>query len=230
VGAYAALAAALWVALRGTGRSGGPPRVVLWAAVTAWAGALEVAKVLVPGRAPNVDNALLGAAGAAAALLVAPWVAARASVRRQGRALLVVAALALVAYEELTPFDWAVDAASIRRKLDRLEWLPGASYYLAELRPALFDAGKKLVLGLGLGAALAAWRGRGTPSVSATAAIALSWGAAMEALQILQRSHVPALTDALLLAIGAVLGHLSWEQIGRGQIGRGQIGVSEARH
>ena len=222
VGAYAALAAALWAALRGAGRSGGPPRVALWTAVAAWAAALEVAKVLVPGRAPNVDNALLGAAGAAAALLVAPWVAASTSVRRHGRALLVVAALALVAYEELTPFDWALDAPSIRRKLDRLEWLPGASYYLAELRPVLFDAGKKLVLGAALGAALAAWRGRGAaiPGVTATAAIALGWGAAMETLQILQRSHVPAVTDALLLALGAVLGHMMWEQ----------IGVSDAGH
>ena len=220
--AYAALAAALWAALRGTARSGGPPRVALWAAVAAWAAALEVAKVLVPGRAPNVDYVLLGAAGAAAALLVAPWVAARAGVRRHGRALLVVAALALIGYEELTPFDWALDAATFRRKLDRLEWLPGASYYLAELRPALFDVGKKLVLGAALGAALAGWRGRGAAgrSVSATAAVALAWGAAMEALQLLQRSHVPAVTDALLLALGAVLGHLVWEQ----------LSVSEARH
>jgi VanZ family protein len=176
------------------------------AATLAWGGALalattlEGAKVLIVGRAPNVDTIGLAALGALAGVTVLPVLGRGSLVRRHGPALLVAGAAALVIYEELTPFTFVGVAEALRTRWPRVEWVPFASYYGADFQSALFDFGKKLVLGGALGAALrAAWP---RPRLLLAAGLA----AVLEGLQMFQPAHTASTTDVLLLYAGAVAG------------------------
>ncbi len=106
----------------------------------------------------------------------------------------------MLTYEELSPFDFTFSALQIQANLSRIEWLPFAAYYDANPQSALFDLGKKLILGGFLGAALCAAYGR-RRVVWAVAVAAL-----LEATQIFQLSHVPSVTDVLTLRAGAAAG------------------------
>ena len=193
----AALAAACRVALTPVLARGAAAGA--WALTVAFAAALEIGKLGFVGRSPNVDNALFAGLGAVAGVLIAP-VLGRPAVRARAPALLVLAAVTVLAWEELTPFDVTASLAAAHAKAARIEWLPFGSYYGAEAQSALFDLGKKLGLGAFLGAALRAtgWRW--------PAAWGLALAAALEALQVFQVSHIPALTDVLDIGAGAALG------------------------
>lgn len=195
--AYAALAAAARLAFAGMRIPG--RAIAAWVLATGLGMTLEVAKLGIVGRAPAVDNVLLAGAGAGLGLVAAPCLR-HPWARRHAAALASLAAVALLVYEELTPFDFVFAAGMVRQRLGRIEWLPMGAYYGAETHSALFDLGKKLVLGGFVGVALTAggWR---RPWL-----VALALGALLEALQLLQRSHVPALTDVLSIAAGAALG------------------------
>jgi len=187
-----------------------PAAALAWGGATALAAGLEGAKVLIVGRAPNVDTIGLAALGALAGATGLPALRRVAPVRRHGPALLVAAAIALLAYEELTPFSFVGSAAALRDRLARVEWIPFASYYGADFESALFDFGKKLVLGGALGAAMR-WASP-RPRLILVAGLA----AALEALQIAQPAHTASTTDVLLLYAGAVAGAYF---VGRGQAG-----------
>ncbi|MEK7445348.1 MAG: hypothetical protein AABZ70_10875, partial [candidate division NC10 bacterium] len=73
-------------------------------------------------------------------------------------------------------------------------------YFYASSQSALFDLGKKILLGGFFGAALRAGGSR-APWVWA-----LGLGTILEAAQLLQRSHVPSTTDVLSMTVGAALG------------------------
>ena len=187
-----------------------PAAALAWGGATALAAGLEGAKVLIVGRAPNVDTIGLAALGALGGATVLPVLGRVAVVRRHGPALLVAAAIALLAYEELTPFSFVGSAAALRGRLPRVEWIPFASYYGADFQSALFDFGKKLVLGGALGGAMR-WASP-RPRLILVAGLA----AALEGLQVLEPAHTASTTDVLLLYGGAVAGaHL----VGRSQAG-----------
>ena len=75
-------------------------------------------------------------------------------VRVHMRAWLVWGAVALLVYEELTPFSVIASAADLPERFARVEWVPFLSHFGADLPSALFDLGKKAVLGAALGAAM----------------------------------------------------------------------------
>ena len=195
---YAALAASLRVVLRGPASG--------WAAVVAagvgvgFASSLEVGKILIAGRFPNIDNVILAVSGAVIGAALAAPVIRMPEVRARAPRLLILVAGALMIYEELTPFDFVASLDAAWAKVERIEWALLASYYEADPQKAIFDLAKKLLLGAFFGAALraAGWRG------------ALFWGsilgAFLEALQVLQASHFPSATDAISLGLGAALG------------------------
>ena len=186
------------------------------------AGFLEGAKLLFVGRSPNVDYLILAALGAALGGAVLAPLLRLEGIRARAPGLLVLLAAALMVYEELAPFDFVASLEAARAKLLRLEWAPLASYYGADSKSAIFDLGKKLLLGGFLGAALAGWGRRGAW------AWGLLLGAALEGLQVLQISHLPALTDAVSLGAGAGLGALA---LGRYRATRDRaIRTSRAQH
>ena len=218
---YAALAVAARLAL-GTGtRVIGRPLIV-WALVTLWAAGLEADKLFIVGRAPNVDNVLLASAGAALGVLLFAPLAGAPEARRRGPARLAWLTGALLAYRQLTPFDWLGDAERVAARAARVEWIPLASYFYADPHSALFDLGNKL-----------AWSALFGASLRATGAARPGWwglalGAGLEALQILQASHVPALTDALAIGAGAALGGFALDAVRQWR--GAAASVSIARH
>lgn len=209
---YAGLAVATRIALASgtrTSRAGMGGAVLVWALVTLWAAGLEAGKLMIVGRAPNVDNALLAAVGAALGVLLFAPLAGSAEARRRGPARLAWLTGALLAYRQLTPFDWLVDAERIAARAARVEWIPLASYFYADPHSALFDLGNKLAWSALLGASLRA------AGVARPGWWGLALGAGLEALQILQASHVPAVTDALAIGAGVALGGLALDAVRR---------------
>jgi VanZ family protein len=178
-----------------------PGRAVLvWIAATATAGVLEVGKLFIVGRAPNVDNVILAAAGALLGLGIMGALTGTAAARAKAPARLAALCGVLVVYRELRPFDWVPSWDRVAAKVARIEWIPLASYFYANPQSALFDLGTKLAVSAAFGAALWAAGSR------APGRWALALGISLEALQLLQVSHVPALTDALAIGAGAALG------------------------
>ncbi len=168
-----------------------------WSGAVSLAAGLEAAKIFIVGRSPNVDVVWLAALGALAGIALGPVMGRWSVMRRHGAVLLVALAVGLVVYEELTPFSF-VGPGAAHGRLSRIEWIPFAAYYGADFQSALFDFGKKLVLGGALGAAMRrAWT---RPPLGLVAVL----GAVLEALQILQPTHIPSTTDVLLLWAGAL--------------------------
>ncbi|HEY7652093.1 MAG TPA: VanZ family protein [Methylomirabilota bacterium] len=174
-------------------RSPSTARPAAWALCVAYAAGLETGKLFIEGRAPTIAHLPAAALGTLIGVLASP-------VKLVPPATLVLGAAGFLAYQELTPFDflWSVD--HVHARMPEIEWLPFASYYWADPQSALFDVGKKLLLGAGLGAAL------GTAGSRAPAAWALGLGVLLEAMQLLERSHRPAVTDVLLFVAGAIAG------------------------
>jgi VanZ family protein len=221
---YAAMTIAGLLALGGPperpggGIAGGTP---VWLLATLWASALEVGKLLIVGRAPNVDNVILAAAGGLLGLVAFAPLAGSPGARERGAVRLAWLTGAALAYRELSPFDWLGSADRIAAKAARIEWIPLASYFYADPQSALFDLGTKVAWSGFFGASLRAaevrapWRG------------ALALGVALETLQVLQASHLPAVTDALAIGAGAALGTRALDAYRRW---RGHAAVSIARH
>jgi VanZ family protein len=189
---YAALGVLAAMALRAA-RVVSHPRLTAWLLASAYALGLEAAKIFIEGRAPAAAHVLTAAAGALLGVLIP-------AVRLLSPAVLAVIAAAVLAYQELAPFDVVWSASHWATRLRDAEWLPFASYYWAEPQAALFDAGKKLLLGGLVGAAFRD-AGIGAPAVWAGALAMV-----LEAAQIVERSHHAALGDALILTAGAVGG------------------------
>jgi VanZ family protein len=101
-----------------------------------------------------------------------------------------------VAYAELAPFDFTWSSPSAAG----VEWLPFASYYYAQPANALFDAGKKLLLGGVLGGSLRA------AAVRAPTVWAAGLSILLEAIQLLEVSRHASLGDVLILTAGSAGG------------------------
>ena len=184
-----------------------------------WAAALEGAKLLIVGRAPSVDNVLAAALGVGLGLAAfAAW-AGWPRVWGHGARALVGLTGAMLVYRELAPFDWVLTRAHALTKAGRIEWIPLASYFYADLQSALFDLVTKLVLSGAFGASLRAAGAR------APWAWALALGLVLESLQVVEVSHVPAVGDVLAFGVGAALGARLLDRV-RGR----RAAVSIARH
>jgi hypothetical protein len=163
---------------------------------------------LIVGRAPNVDGVVLAAVGALAGVTALPALARAPLVHAHPREWLLGGAVALLVYEELTPFTVVGSVSALAERIAQIEWMPFASYIAAPPQAALFDLGKKLVLGGAVGAAMRYATPRPRP------AVVLAVAALLEAAQVLQPVHVPATTDVLVLYAGALAGSYLVEQSG----------------
>ena len=197
-----------YLVFRNLSHDNGPNRRRAWAGCSVVAILIEVGKLFFVGRVPNVDNVVLSSLGALAGVVLVPPLAAKPFVRQYGRQILLVLTFALIAYVELSPFDWIRSADQIRLRLTTIEWLPLSSYYFAEPQAALFDLAKKLFLLGPLGFLIAAGNRDGCPrkpQVRATAA-GLLVGLVLETGQIALKSRNPSLTDVLLFGGAAWAG------------------------
>jgi VanZ family protein len=196
--AYAAAAVLARAALAGVPvRAAG---LLAWIGTTLLAFGLEGGKLMIVGRAPNVDNVLLATAGGLLGVTVLPALARLRIVREHGPAWLVAGAVALLVYEELTPFAVVASTPALSARIARIEWVPFTSYYGADAQSALFDLAKKVGLGALVGAAMRHAGPR--PRLW----LVLVLGALLEAAQVLQPVHTPAVTDALMIYVGALVG------------------------
>lgn len=168
--------------------------------VLAFATGLEVAKLFIEGRSLQTSNVLLAAAGALLGIGAAPLIGPLARAGKRG--VLAAAGVALVTYHQLRPFDFTGSAATIRDKAARIEWFPFASYIMADPQVALFDTGKKLVLGGLLGMVL------NVPGSHAGVWWTFLLAVLLEIAQLAELSHQTSLTDVLLLTLGGWLGGL----------------------
>jgi len=175
-------------------------KVAIAALVLAFAAGLEVAKLFIESRSLQASNALLAAAGALLGIAAAPLIGPLA--RAGKRWVLAVAGVALVTYHQLRPFDFTGSATAIRDKAARIEWTPFASSIMADPQIALFDTGKKLVLGGLLGLILH------VPGRHAGVWWTLLLAVLLEMAQLAEVSHQTSLTDVFLLTLGGRLGGL----------------------
>ncbi|MGH7399609.1 MAG: hypothetical protein ACRELW_18980 [Candidatus Rokuibacteriota bacterium] len=193
----AVLAALLLALFR---RSSAAARLGAWGLASGYGVALQLAKLFIEGRSPNANHAFAVSAGALLGVLAGPAVTRLSLARTHAALICAVGAAALLVYEELQPFDFRVTMATAMAKAATIEWLPFASYYAADPERALFDVGKKLLLGGLLGAALRACH------LSHPGLWALGFATLLEALQLLEPSRQPALTDVLSITAGAAMG------------------------
>src|SRR5262249_42984950 len=133
--------------------------------------------------------------------------------RRHAREILVILVLCIIAYVELSRFDWIRSGDEIPLRIAKIEWLPFSSYYSAEPQAALFDLAKKLVLLGPLGFLVAQGSRNGSPRrrYVLAAAAGLLVGLILEAGQIGLESRNPSLTDVLLFGGGAWAGAVAFE-------------------
>jgi VanZ family protein len=196
--AYAAAAVLARAALRSVPVRGAG--LLAWIGTTVLAIGLEGGKLMIVGRAPNVDNVLLATAGGLLGVTVLPALARLRIVREHAAAWLVAGAIALLVYEELTPFVAIASTQALPARIARIEWVPFTSYYGADVQSALFDLAKKVGLGGLVGAAMRhAWP---RPRLI----LVLILGALLEAAQVIRPAHTPAVTDALMIYVGAIVG------------------------
>jgi VanZ family protein len=192
-------------------------RRLAWAACSVIAMLIEVGKLFFVGRVPNLDNVVLSSLGALVGVLLIPPLAATSFARQHARRILVILILCIIAYVELSPFDWIRSADQIPFRVAMIEWLPFSSYYGAEPQAALFDLAKKLFLLGSLGFLIAA----GTRDVSPrkrqriAAMVGLLVGLVLEGGQIALQSRNPSLTDVLLFGGAAWAGAVVFERYRR---------------
>jgi VanZ family protein len=174
-----------------------------WLATSTLAGVLEAGKLFFEGRAPKVDNILVASVGALVGVTIVPTIARSRPARARPGLTLLGLAVALLAYAELTPFDFALGGSAISAKVAKIEWLPLASYYGADPQSALFDLWNKLLLSGFLGFSLTAAMGSRPRGSLAGGLMA---GSILEAAQILKVTRTPSVTDVMIFGAGAYIG------------------------
>jgi VanZ family protein len=190
-------------------------RVVAGIACSAFVLLVEGAKLFFVGPVPNAENAIFSAAGALCGVLFIPRLATTALARRHGRQVLMVLLLSVIAYSELSPFDWIQSPDQIPMRISKIEWLPFASYYYAEPQSVLFDLAKKIFLWTPLGLLIAAGHhnrsSKRTHGLTAAAA-GLILGSVFEVAQLGLGSRTPSITDILLFSVTAWAGAVIFER------------------
>jgi VanZ family protein len=183
-----------------------------WCLCLVFAAAMEAGKLFFAGRAPNMENFVLSAAGALLGTFVVAPLSETTSVQRHSSSILIVLVLGLEAYSELSPFDWISSIDELRARIARIEWLPFIAYYGAEPQSALFDLGKKLFIMGPFGFLVASRK----PSGKLLAAlVGLISGVILEACQVALRSRTASITDVLLFAVAAWSGAVVFERFSR---------------
>ena len=183
--------------------AGRSPRVaglMAWAGATGFAVVLESAKPFIVGRAPSVDGIVRAALGGLVGVTVLAALVRAPLVRVHVRAWLVGGAVALLVFEELTPFSVIASVSDLPDRVARIEWVPFLAYIGADLPWVLFDLGKKVVLGAAVGAAMR----YATPRPRL--ALVLAGAVLLEVMQIAQPVHTPSITDVLVLYVAARAG------------------------
>jgi VanZ family protein len=175
---------------------------------------IEIDKLFFVGRSPNAENFFLSAFGTMLGVIVVYPLARTSLGRRGGFAILMASSILVIAWAELSPFDWVGSVDEFYHRLDLIEWVPFSAYYGADPRPALFDLLKKLLIagpfGFLLAIRLQSKLSKHPRLIASFAGLAL--GALFEAMQIGLRSHTPSTTDVLLFGLASWFGLFVFEK------------------
>ncbi len=195
-----------------------PSPAAAWMGTVLFAGGLEGGKLFFAGRVPNIDNVIWAALGALGGVTLIAAALRWKPVRARPDVALLVLALTLLAYAELTPFDFALAPAAIATKARRIEWLPLWSYYGANPQSALFDLWNKVLLSGFVGFAASRTGARGERRTGAAAGLLA--GAVLEAAQVLKVTRHTSVTDVLIFGAGGYLGGVvqTWYRTWRGAV------------
>lgn len=180
--------------------------------------AVEAAQIFIRSHSATVSDVIFGWAGVTVGVIVGARTLARL---RPGEssdgsttaatpllAGFVVWCVVIAAYH-WQPYDFAVDADLIRRKLARMSLIPFAGYQAGSAINALNDLLTKLALSMPLGVLASFAFAGGPPRRLAVAAWLLAAGvlfAVVEAGQFFLPSRVPDPTDVVVGLTGAALG------------------------
>ena len=172
-----------------------------WAACSAIAMLIEVGKLFFAGRAPNIDNVVFSSLGALVGVVLVPPLATTGIACRHARPILVILILCIIAYVELSPFDWLRSVGQIPLRIAKIEWLPFSSYYSAEPQASTFRPGKKIVFvgshGLSYRRRRPRWKSRKRQALATAAGLLV--GLILEAGQIGLQSRNPSLDRCLVV-------------------------------
>jgi len=209
---YAAMAHLVILGFRQSYRTGGAGGALGFCFALGFA--VEAGKLLFVGRVPNAENFLLAVCGALFGVMVVTPLSETHFCRRHGRRILLILALALMIYAQLSPFDWLVSLAELPQRWQRVEWLPLAAYYGADPQSALFDLGKKIFIAGPFGLLVAARRHAlsGKPGRNQALFFGLAIGLILEACQRGLRSRTPSITDVLLFGAASWTGATLFSQ------------------
>ena len=187
---------------------------IAWGLCVTFAFCVEGGKLFFVGRVPSAENFILSSIGALLGIFVLPRLAEASICRRYPVEILIALALGLVAYSELSPFDWIQSLDALPARVSKIEWLPLGAYYGADPQSALFDLAKKLFIMGPLGFLIAA---RSVDKTSRqrrriAALVGLFAGAVLEASQIALHSRTPSITDVLLFGLASWAGAVLFER------------------
>ena len=184
-----------------------------WAVVTLFSLSTEAGKLLFVGRVPNIENVLVSSIGALCGVLLIPPISELPPIKRAPIASLMLLSLIVLAYAELSPFDWIQSSDELSAQFARIEWIPLLSYYSADPQSAAFDLAKKLFLMIPLGFLVAA---KVSPKTFGRRWLAAMTGGLIgtlfEACQIFLRTRTPSVTDILTFGIAAWIGAVLYER------------------
>jgi len=185
-----------------------------WLLCVLLAASMEGGKLFVVGRTPNVEDVIAGSLGALLGLLLIPILARLPLIRKHPVEVLLGLAVLLIAYDELGRFDWVVSPDAVVAQTARIEWLPFASYYGADLHKVLFDLGKKALLLSAFGFLVAIHRAAALSPRHCWVPVAWGFGVGvmLEASQLLQVSCTPSITDVLVFGASAWAGAALFER------------------
>jgi len=209
VAVFAAIAYLLVLSFEQSGATPHPGLALFLCFVFAFC--VEAGKLGFVGRFPNAENFLLSAAGALLGVLVITPITRTRFCRDHALGILLLITFSVMAYAELSPFDWISNTQDLALRWQRIEWMPLGAYYGADPQSALFDLGKKLFIAGPIGLILAA-RQRGGARILALAA-GLLGGFVLETAQIFLRTRTPSITDVLLFGAAAWIGAVAFAKI-----------------
>jgi VanZ family protein len=192
-----------------------------WAGATALVAGVELAQVVVRSHSATGTDFVLASAGALAGAWIARWFARghamtmgvpRTRVQRAAFDLFVAWALVACLYH-WQPYDFTVDAESVKRKLAAMSLLPFANYIRGPSLNALNDLLTKVAIAAPLGVAAAFTLRAGSPlGGAALAGWLLAFGAVLGGIELGQffiPSRVPDPSDVFVGVVAATAGLLA---------------------
>jgi VanZ family protein len=203
---------------------------VTWLLCSGLALVIEASKLFFVGRSFQLENVIIRSLGAFAGILLFRRLSVPAWAKRRGKTICFLLVAAVLAYFELSPFEW-IAWSELASRLSRIEWLPFRAYYFAEPLAALFDLQQKIYFFLPLGFVVISLVPiqRATVPRRAALLVCIFIAAALESLQIFVRPRIPSTTDVIIFGASAWAGIVLFEVLQGARMETGQRSSHQAQ-